>query len=115
MTLNAGAMNTNIKMSLDAYIKDQVSGVSIDFEGLPFNDTETASWIQPRIIDINSAYAGHSSGTEYGDESNILFQVNIFVKKSGVTITHKHYQIRDIVAKTMNLSPLIELLYQLTK
>ena len=90
----------NIKMSLDKYILDNLSGVSIDFEGVPFDNTQTVSWIQPRILDMKNIFhrQSNSSGTSYAESVNILFQVNCFAKISGVTNAHKHYLLRDTVA-----------------
>ncbi len=100
MALDFGVQQANVKMSLDKYLLDNISGVSIDYEGLPFNDRETNFWLQPRIIDQTAQFhrQSNNSGTSYGETVNILFQTNIFVKKSGVTVSHKHWLLRDVVA-----------------
>jgi len=100
MALDFGAQIANIKMSLDKHIEDNISGVSIDYEGLPFNDKKTNFWLQPRIVDITSEFhrQSNNSGTSYGSTVNILFQTSIFVKKSGVVVSHKHWLLRDQIA-----------------
>jgi len=86
---------TNMKRCFDSYIKTNLSGVSIDFEGLPFDNLATSSWIQPRIIDgyDNRSYRDN----EVKQSATILYQINIFVKKSGATTADRVYAIRDNV------------------
>lgn len=101
MVLNALAKNVNIKRSLEKYFYDnlQVSeGFDIDWEGVKFDDTNSSEWLQPRIIDSDSKYIGHASATEYGEQTDLLFQVNIFVKKVSTSLSDRHYSIRDIIA-----------------
>ncbi len=98
MSLDAGAKSVNIKMSLDKYIQDNfqtTEGIDIDYEGLPFDSTASTEWIQARIVDIQSDFMRQASGTEYGEDTNILLSLNVFVDKSGVTMSHKHYYLRD--------------------
>lgn len=100
MTLNALAKNINIKRSLEKYFYDKLKideSFSVDWEGVKFDNTNVSEWLQPRILDFNSNYIGHASYTEYGEQANILFQVNIFVKKSSVSVSDRHYQIRDLI------------------
>jgi len=93
------AKGANVKRSLDNYISNNMSGTSVQIEGLPFNDTETSTWIQPRILDIIPEFVRDASESGYGEQTNILYQVNIYVKKSGTTLSDKHYMIRDEVAQ----------------
>lgn len=95
----------NIKMSLDRHINDNVSGVSINFEGLPFGNLEPAKWIQPRILDTISQYhrQSNSSGTSYGETVSVFYQINSFVRKSRMTKTYEHYELRDKIAEQLTI------------
>jgi hypothetical protein len=100
MTLNALAKHINIKRSIEKYFYDNLSvseGLSIDWEGVKFDNKTVSEWLQPRIIDTLPLYVGHASTTEYGEQTNILFQVNIFVKKSTITVSDRHYKLRDVI------------------
>jgi len=99
--IDSNSRAANIKMSLDKYIRVNLGtseGLTISYEGVPFNDTAYTSWIQPRILDISSDYHRQGSGTQYGETTNILYQINVFTKKSGITTSHLHYTMRDQVA-----------------
>uniref|UniRef100_A0A6M3IP32 Uncharacterized protein n=1 Tax=viral metagenome TaxID=1070528 RepID=A0A6M3IP32_9ZZZZ len=101
MSIVGTAKVSNVKMSLDKYVNDNTGtseGLSIDFEGVPFDNTANTEWIQPRILDFGSTYNRQGSSTEYAESVDVFYNINIFVKKSGVTTSHRHYAIRDIVA-----------------
>lgn len=97
-----GASAANFKMSLDKYCKDVLEsneGLSVDWEGLPFDTTGSSHWIQPRIVDTISEFHRQASGTEYGETANVLFQINIFVKKGFTNVSDEVYRMRDVIAK----------------
>ena len=101
MALNDGAKQANLKRSLDLYCKATFGvseGLSVSYEGLPFDDTAFQNWVQPRIVGGTRKFYRSGSSTEYAQDENILFQVNIFEKKSGATNTLQCYAIRDMVA-----------------
>ena len=101
MALTASAKRVNIQRSLDAYVHANlktIEGLNVDFRGVPFDNAAVSEWISPRVLDITSSYAGLSSSTRYGEDSNILFQINIAVKKGGNTRSDRDLIIRDIVA-----------------
>jgi len=102
MALGTASSAGNIKRSIDTYIHDNlytIEGLSIDFEGLPFDSRSVVSnWVQPRIIDFDSIFYRQGSGTQYGELVNVLFQINVFTKQSGTTAASEHYRIRDVVA-----------------
>lgn len=101
MSIEGSAKISNVKMSLDKYIYDNLEtteGLAVDHEGVPFDNTVNDEWVQPRVLDFDTNYLRQGSSTEYGDSVDIFYNVNIFVKKSGLTISHRHYAIRDIVA-----------------
>lgn len=101
----------NIKMSLDKYIIDSISGTSIDIEGVPFATEDANSWIQPRILDVTPIFhrQGESSGSSYAENVNILFNVNCFAKVGSVTTAHMHYILRDKVASYFKIGKDISL------
>ena len=102
MALDSSARMANVKLSLDQYVfinLQTTEGLSVDYEGVAFDETAISqSWIQPRLLAPISTYYRQGSGTQYGEDVALIFQINIFVKKSGVTTTFKHYDIRDRVA-----------------
>lgn len=100
-TLTESSLSTNIKRSFDQYIKVNIEtgeGYNVNYEGVPFDDAAIGTWIQPRILDFSREYHRQGSGTEYATTNNIFFQINIFVKKSAVTLADIHYNMRDVVA-----------------
>jgi len=104
MALNDEAKIGNLKRSIDLYCKNQLDtaeGLSVDFEGLPFDDSAIGiiGWIQPRILSPNPIKFFPSGGSgQYAESVPVILQFNIFAKKSGVTTTSLHYDLRDAVA-----------------
>ena len=99
MSLLLGS-EVNIKRSIDKYLFDNIyttEGIPIDFEGIKFDQVSNNEWIQPRIVNIQSVFRRQSSSTQYGEDTNILFQINIFVKKGHQTTSDRNFYIRDIV------------------
>ena len=89
-----------VKESLDKYVLDNVytaASIPVHYEGLPFDDKSVTEWVAPRMLDVTNTFIRQGSNTEYSEDCNILFQFNIFVKKSKLTVSHRHYQIRDIL------------------
>lgn len=101
MALGTTAQKANIKRSLERYFNDNLGpsgeNFKIDMEGLPFETIDKDEWLQPRILDFASEYLRQASGTEYGSQVDILFNVNVFVTKSGTSYADRHYRIRDKV------------------
>ena len=107
-----GASRSNIKRSLEKYFNDRLSvfeGISIHWEGLPFDNASKSEWLMPRIMDFNPVFIRQGSATEYADNLNIMFSVNIFVKKSNITISGREYALRDIVVKHFRLGKTISI------
>jgi len=112
MTLNAVANITNIKRSLDFYCRANLNvaeELDVDFEGLPFDETSVSEWVMPRILDIDSTYRRQGSSTRYGESVNIMFQINIFVKKGGMRIANRTSTIRDMIVSYFRLKKDISL------
>ena len=107
MALNEGAKVSNLKRAIDLYCYTNFKnseGLNVDFEGLPFDDTAVQSWVQPRIVDISeSRFFPSGASGQYAEDCNILFQVNIFEKKSGSTNTLRHYEMRDSIANYLKI------------
>ena len=106
MALDNSAKMVNMKRSLDLYCHTNLKtteGLNVDFEGLPFDNIEVQSWIQPRMIGYSGKMYPSGASGQYAEDLNILFQVNIFTKKSGSTNTLQHYAIRDMVANHFRL------------
>lgn len=100
MSLNiigASAKIENVKRSLEKYIWDNLyttEGISVDFSGLPFDNISITEWVVPRFL-TNREYVSWASATEYGYDNHIVLNITVNVKKSGATITDKHYVLRD--------------------
>ena len=112
MSIVGTAKITNVKMSLDKYVGDNLGtteNLKVDFEGVPFDNTANTEWIQPRILDFGSTYNRQGSNTEYAESVDIFYNINIFVKKSGVTVSHRHYALRDIVANYFKIGEDIDI------
>jgi len=103
---------TNLKRSLEKYIYDNVQvgeGYTISYDQVPFNDKNYDYWFQPRLTGIKRDFNRQVSSTEYGNEAMAFLKVNIFVKKSGVTLSDKHYLMRDVVAEHFKIGQEIDL------
>lgn len=87
--------STNMKRCFDNYIKTNISGVSVDFEGLPFDNINLSSWIMPRILDGFNVKPYRDSEVKQSEE--ILYQINIFTNTSLVTSSDLIYNIRDTI------------------
>ena len=88
----------NIKRSLDKYIYDNlgvIENMRVDYEGVPFNTMTVNEWAVPRIVSMRRNFHRQGSDTEYGQTNNIVYGININVKKSGATTTDRHYVLRD--------------------
>ena len=111
MALSGGSIR-NFKRSIEKYINDNlytIEGIDIDFEGLPFNDTSYTEWIVSRIIDITEQYLRQGSSTQYAEDTNVLYQFTIYVKKSNITSSDRIYVIRDLIAKYFKINESITL------
>ena len=109
MTL-LSASRTNIKRSLDKYFYDNLftlENISIHWEGLPFDNVSKTEWITPRILEFLPDYISHGSGTQYGDNLNIIFNINIFVKKSNIVRGGREYALRDKIAPYFKIGEVI--------
>jgi len=99
-------------MSLDKYVYDNLvttEGLSVDYEGKPFDNESADEWVQSRIFFPTTDFHRQGSSTEYADNVDIMLNMNIFVKKSGITISHRHYALRDIVANYFRVGQNIEI------
>ena len=85
-----------------------VEGINIDFSGLPFNNKNSIEWIVPRFL-INRTYAALASATEYGYDNHIILNITANVKKSGATVTDKHYILRDTIVNNFKIGRDIDL------
>jgi len=106
MALSGGSIR-NFKRSIEKYIQDNlyaIENIDIDFEGVPFDDTAKTEWITPRILDISNKYIGYGSSTQYAEDTNVLYQFNIQVKKSNIIVSDRAYTIRDIIAKYFKIN-----------
>jgi len=87
-----------IKRTLDNYVDDSISGVSISFDGLPFNSKEADVWIMPRYrITYPSVY-----------EQEIIMNLGIFCTISAVTLSDIDYMTRDKVAPYFKVNKVID-------
>jgi len=110
--LSQSSLIVNVKRSLDKYIYDNLDvnqNMNVDYEGLPFDNIAINEWITPRIIDMPREYHRQGSDTEYAQTNNIIYSININVKKSGATTTDRHYILRDDVVNYFRIGQDISL------
>ena len=106
------ASRSNIKRSLEKYFNDNlniIESFSINWEGLPFNNVSATEWLMPRILDFTPVYMRQGSTTQYADDLNIIFSINIFVKKSNITKSGREYAMRDIISKYFKIREIINI------
>ena len=106
------ASRSNIKRSLEKYFNDNlniIESFSINWEGLPFNNVSATEWLMPRILDFTPVYMRQGSTTQYADDLNIIFSINIFVKKSNITKSGREYAMRDIISKYFKIGEIINI------
>ena len=112
--MDATNKSFNIITSLDKYLYDNLvttQGMTIDWEGGDSVDiSKVNEWIQPRIMmGVGNYIGGGASPDQQGQETHLLYNVNIFVKRGSTTQKNRLQAIRDIVAsyytigKTINL------------
>lgn len=98
MTLNSEAKIVNLKRSLDKYIYDSLytgESLTIDWFGVPFNDTEKTEWIKPRIHFNKRTFFRQGNSTQFANLMNFDLSFDIYVKKSDVTNSYRCLQLRD--------------------
>ena len=98
----SGASATNLKRSLDHYIKIYLEGlesINIDYEGVPFDNLAVSHFVKFRILDIDPTYTRQGSSTQYSELMNVLIQFGIFVGKGRTTTSEQIYSIRDAIFK----------------
>jgi len=113
MAINANGKIQNVKASLEKYIGDNLvitEGLTMDFEGKPFEGTGLAEWIEERILGSGSRdFHRQVSSLTMGQTTQLLVNFNIFVNPDMTTKTNRHYEIRDIVADYFKIGTQIDL------
>ena len=92
----------HLKISLDLFVSSNLEdreGLAIDYEGLPFNNIEYTSWIQPRIIQIiyDQPPRSEMNTAEFPGNAQVYFSIIIYSKKSNIIYSDEHYSIRDAI------------------
>lgn len=101
-TLNAEAYLTNLKRSLEKYIYDNLytsEGFNIHWQGMILEESGVTEWIRERIEFIDKDFYRQGSTTQYAHNNKVLLTFDIFIKKSSLTVTDRHYEIRDAIAE----------------
>jgi len=109
--LGSSAQVENVKRSLDKYIWDNLyttEGIAVNFRGVPFDNTSVIEWVTPRFS-INREYAAWASKTKYGYDNKIILNITSNVKRSGATISDKHYLLADTIASYFKVGKVIDL------
>lgn len=99
--LNGESRWANVERNINKYFVDNVfttEGIDTDILGLKFSEKDSIEWVRPRVVSMDAEYLRQASDTHYGEDVNIMFTVDCFVKKSGTTISDRHYVLRDTVA-----------------
>jgi len=109
--LGASAQIENVKRSLEKYIWNNLyttERISIDFSGLPFDNSSATEWVVPRFL-TDRKYVSWASGIEYGYNNNIILNITVNIKKTETTITDRHYVLRDIIVNYFKIGEDIDL------
>ena len=112
--MDATNKSFNIITSLDKYLYDNLvttQGMTIDWEGGDSVDiSKVNEWIQPRIMmGVGNYIGGGASPDQQGQETHLLYNVNIFVKRGSTTQKNRLQAIRDIVASYYTIGQTINL------
>ena len=100
---NSGKIQ-NVKASIEKYIDDNLvatAGLTMDWEGVPFESSGVSCWVQPRIIGMGGRdfHRQVTSGSTLGQTTQVLLNFNIFVSPEQMPPrTNRHYQVRDRIA-----------------
>jgi len=104
MAVHATNSMVNIKASIEKYIYDNLEvteNLTVNYEGLPFESgaSPVTQWIQPRLLDpVDPPWKPKATASTRGNLTNILLNINCFVKKDLATEADAHYTLRDTVA-----------------
>ena len=104
----------NVITSLDKYLYDNLvttQGFIVDWEGGDSVDiSKVNEWIQPRIMrGVGNYIGGGASPDQQGQETHLLYNVNIFVRRGSTTQKNRLQAIRDIVASYYTIGQTINL------
>ena len=114
MSLDQSGKIQNVKASVEKYIYDRLvttSGLTIDWEGLPFESSGVSVWVQPRILGTgNRDFHRQVSGSTLGQTTQVLVNFNVFVNPELMAPrTNRHYQVRDKIANYFCIGKQIDL------
>jgi hypothetical protein len=102
MGIKTSSQLANLQRSLDTYFATELSTYQIDWEGVPFNDSELAEWLQPRLLEpVRRAelFYRQVSGEDRGQGIELFYNVNIFIRpRKFVPVNpYRLAQLRDTV------------------
>lgn len=113
MTLSNQGKFQNVKASIEKYIQDNlvtIEGLTVDFEGFPFEGTDTEEWIEERILGKGTGdFHRQVSSSLMGQTVPVLLNMNVFVNPAKTQKTNRHYEIRDILADYFKIGTQIDL------
>lgn len=115
MTLTNQSKVQNVKASLEKYVGDSfvlTEGLSVDFEGLPFEVAGSSEWVQARFmssIPSDVASYGRKVANDKTTTKQVIVSFNIFVNREKARKTNRHYELRDIVASYLELGDQVSL------
>jgi hypothetical protein len=108
MTLQPTNTYKNIKASLERYIYTNLASndsITVDWQGHRGTELENVDeWIAPRILRGGQFYRGHVTTSRKGTETEILLNINIFLRKGSTTNAHRLCELRDAVAQYFELN-----------
>jgi len=113
MTLQPTNTYRNIKASLEKYIFTNLASndsITVDWQGHKGTELENVDeWIAPRMLRGGQFYRGHVTTSRKGTETEILLNINIFLRKGSTTNAHRLFQLRDTVAQYFELNQEVNL------
>ena len=113
MTLQPTNTYKNIKASLEQYMYTNLASndsMTVDWQNSKGLELENVDeWIAPRILRGNNPYRGHVTSSNKGTETDIILNINIFLRKNSTTNAHRLWELRDQVAQYFELNQTINL------
>jgi len=103
----------NIKASLEQYIYTNLASndsMVVDWQNSRGVDLENENeWLSPRILRGGQFYRGEVTTDNKGNETEIMLNMNIFLRKDSVNNAHRLFELRDQVAQYFEINQVVDL------
>lgn len=105
MALATTAILENVKASIESYVKDNLEGadgLTVGWQDMEFRTEDVDEWIEPSMVGSTRTFHRQVSSTQRGHTIDMLYQIDIFVKRfsalaNEVINLNRLIEVRDIV------------------